>query len=109
MNRHVDNVENSIRWWYPRDILMRTNWLYRIDALRPYDRREMRLFFELASMFLEYCTLFLCWGYSLQTMLKRVSGSFKNNLEKVIRMIFAMTALLWSEGYCHYLTFLKIA
>ena len=36
----IDQHERAVRWWYPRDILRRTNWLYRVDGLRPLDRRE---------------------------------------------------------------------
>ena len=31
-----DDDHVTCRWWYPRAILRRTNWLYRVDAIRPY-------------------------------------------------------------------------
>ena len=47
----IDNVEQGLHSWYPRDILRRTNWLYRVDALRPHDMREMSVLWELTELF----------------------------------------------------------
>ena len=56
---------SPFRDWYPRDILRRTNWLYRIDALRPHDRREMQVLWDLTWLFQEYATQFLLkWNAS---------------------------------------------
>ena len=37
----IDDVEQGLHNWQPRNILRRTNWLYRVDALRPHAIREM--------------------------------------------------------------------
>jgi hypothetical protein len=39
----VSDVEDAIDEWYPRALLRRTNWLYRVDALRPSDVRDMNV------------------------------------------------------------------
>ena len=109
MDNNIGQLQQDIRWWYPRQRLRRTNWLYRIDALRLYDQREITFLNSLGSIFFEYSTIFLSWGYTLQTILQRMSSPAKKSLRDVISMVFSMTSLLWSEGYCHYLTFLEIS
>ena len=42
-NQDVDEIEVNVCQWYPHDLLRRTNWLHRVDALRIHDIREMRL------------------------------------------------------------------
>ena len=37
----VSDFDDAIDQWYPRAVLRRTNWLDRVDALRPGDIREM--------------------------------------------------------------------
>ena len=52
INHHdIDDEDHPFQRWYPRDILARTNWLYRVDALRPHDRREMTVIAELTILF----------------------------------------------------------
>ena len=45
--------EDSLRNWSPRNIISRTNWLYRVYALCNHDIREMNLLWEISSLFLE--------------------------------------------------------
>ena len=41
------NDDRPLRHWFPRDILSLTNWLYRVDTLRPHDIRELSILGEL--------------------------------------------------------------
>ena len=50
----IENIEENLASWYPRDILCRTNWLYRVDDIRPHDIREMCIMWELAELFQGY-------------------------------------------------------
>ena len=55
----IDDVDQGFQSWYPRDILRRTNWLYRVDALCPHDIREMSVLWELTELFWYYATQFI--------------------------------------------------
>ena len=59
VNNLIDNVEESVREWRPRDVLRRTNWLYRVDALRPRDIREMKTLKELVELYQTYAEQFV--------------------------------------------------
>ena len=56
-NPSVNDIESELETRRPRDVSRRTNWLYRVDALRNYDRREMSVIWELTE---------LCRGYNTQ-------------------------------------------
>ena len=47
MNNNAPAPESVFREWFPRDIIRRTNWLYRVDALCIHDIREMNVIAEL--------------------------------------------------------------
>ena len=46
----VSAIENVVDQWHPRDILQRTNLLYRVEALRPRDVREMCVLIHLVRL-----------------------------------------------------------
>ena len=72
--------EQHFRLWLPRDILSRTNWLYRVDALCPHNRRELAYIWELVVIYRAYATQFLLWAYSLTSAARRCTdiGSLIN-------------------------------
>jgi hypothetical protein len=49
----MNEAEEEIRWWYPRQALRNTNWLHRTDALRVRDLRTLRYLWFLAQEFLD--------------------------------------------------------
>lgn len=48
-----DTLERA-REWFSHNIIRRTNWLYRVDALRPHDIREMDVLSKLVYLFRGY-------------------------------------------------------
>ena len=59
-SRRVDEIERALSRWDPRAILRRTNWLYRVDVLRPNDvnyfnmLQDIILFFRFDSTICYY-------------------------------------------------------
>lgn len=105
-----EDIESELESWRPRDILRRTNWLYRVDALRNYDIREMSVLWKLTELYRDYATQFLIWAYAIRSiLLSTVDESTKERLEKTFKMIIQMTEIFWSEGYCYLLDFVSIA
>ena len=99
----IDDVDQAIHSWYPRDILRRTNWLYRVDALRPHDIREMLVLWELTQTFRYYATLFIAWAYSIRSVISHTSDHiYAERLESVVKLIIKIIELFWSEGYCYF-------
>ena len=69
--------------WYPRDILSRTNWQYRTDALRVSDIRDMNVILELVDAFKEYAFHFLIWAHVVVFKLRRtVTESSRKHYKK---------------------------
>ena len=90
----IDDVDQAIQTWYPRDILRRTNWLYRVDALRPHDLREMSVLWELTQTFRYYATLFIAWAYSIRSVISNSSDHiYAERLENVVKLIIKMIEL----------------
>ena len=99
-----------MRQWYPRNILRRTNWLHRIDALRVHDIREMNILLELADIILEHCNQFVLWAHLIQHFIKNATNDLLiEHLKGVFDIIIDILQLLCSEGYCYYLDYMKIA
>ena len=97
----VDDIENAIRSWHPREVLRRTNWLYRVDALRPLDIREMNLLLDLIYLHQMYAQQFVIWGYSLKRIsLQRNQIANPSRLSSLIQLVLKMAQLFLSEGYC---------
>ena len=105
----IEDAERQIRWWYPRQILRRTNWLYRVDSLRIYDTREMGVLWYLSQQYLEFATMFHTWEAVLLSCARSCCERLKEKTEGIARLVHRMSKLLLSEGYCHWLSFLEIA
>ena len=106
----IDNLERSIIQWCPRDMLRRTNWLYRIDALRPRDVREMDTLKELVDLYQTYAEEFIVWDCALKTIcVLRPNLAVSIRLKRVIETIAQFHKYLLCEGYCFYMDYLKIA
>ena len=104
-----NSIQSPFRNWFPRAILRRTNWLYRVDGLRIHDIREMNTLWELTYLFRGYALQFLSWGWTLMTVVN--SDSCEKSvvfLRKLIDYVVKMVELLWCEGYCYFLDFLEI-
>ena len=87
MNERVEEIENNIRWWYPRQILRRTNLLYRVDSLRPLDQREMSLLWWMATELLDKASVFVSYAATLFAISNNaVCNSFKAKVEKVFHL-----------------------
>ena len=84
VNNLIDNVEQSVREWRPRDVLRRTNWLYRVDALRPRDIREMNTLKELVELYQTYAEQFVLWAQALTIFASR---TYSTCLQKTIETI----------------------
>ena len=50
------NHDSSLLPWVPLNILRRTNWLYRVDASRIHDMRDMHNLWEICNLFERYAT-----------------------------------------------------
>ena len=110
MDNSDDEEETTLQNWYPRDVLNRTNWLHRLDALRVHDRRELEILWELVELLHHYSTQFVLWAYSLLTILRNPSENLDApKIRRILDMIVNITNLLWSEGYCYFLDFMEIA
>ena len=97
----VEETENELNNWYPRDVLRRTNWMYRVDALRPHDIREMSSLWELCVIYKDYAIQFLIWAYSLRTIISASTNPiFTEKMEGIVTIIIVMIQMFWSEGYC---------
>ena len=106
----IDDIETAISRWRPRDVLRRTNWLYRIDALRPRDVREMQLLLDLVNLYQDYAEMFMAWGHALKFISERSSHIQSHaRIREIISTIVEISKYLLSEVYCFYLDYLQIA
>ena len=106
-NRDEDDMSSI---WLPRQVQNRTNWLYRMDALRPHDINEMNILWELVCVFKDYAIQYLIWAHILVRKIKESrSGSIRIKTRKVLKLVRSMVQLLWAESYCYFLDFLEIS
>ena len=104
------NHDSSLLQWVPRTILRRTNWLYRVDALRNHDLREMHNIWEICNLFERYATQFIAWAYSIKAFIATSTDNIAiSKFQKIFTIVLKITEMFWSEGYCYYLDFLRIA
>jgi hypothetical protein len=66
----IDNLSNELSEWYPRNIVRRTNWLYRIDTLRNHDIREINLIWKVADLCQFYALDFLIWAQAIKSLIQ---------------------------------------
>ena len=110
VNNLIDDVEQSISQWRPRDVLRRTNWLYRVDALRPRDVREMDTLIQLVDLYQTHAEEFVIWGHALQIIRdRRPDIAVSRQLNRVIETVIEFSKYLYCEGYCFYLDYIQIA
>ena len=96
--------------WLPRDLLRRTNWLYRVDALRIHDMREMYQLWDICNLFERYATMFIAWAYSIKAIMSTSTDNIvTSKLNNIFIIITKLIEMFWSEGYCYFLDFLRIA
>ena len=82
----VDDIERHVNTWYPRNILRRTNWLYRVDALRPHDIQEMDNLWELCELLKDDATQFIIKAYSLHAIINTPTDHvFAGKLEVIVK------------------------
>ena len=106
----VSDIENVVSQWHPRDILRRTNWLYRVDALRPRDVRDMNVLMDLVTLCQTHAQQFVIWGYSLRFASRRPNSNVRSSrYKKISLLVLQMAQLFLSEGYCFFLEYLQIA
>ena len=106
----VFNNDYSQLSWVPRDVLRRTNWLYRVDALRIHDLREMHNLWEICNLFEKYASMFVAWAYSIKAiMFTSTDNILISKLNNIFTILTKIIELFWSEGYCYFLDFLRIA
>ena len=72
----ISDVENQIDRWYLRNILSRTNWLYRVDALRSHDVHEINILRELCQLFQGYAMQLIIWAYSIRAVISGTTDNF---------------------------------
>ena len=101
--------DNNLSLWYPRSTIRRTNWLYRTDALRVSDLREITLAWELFSSHTDYVLHLLMLLHALSMKIQSSVGNIELQMKKTIKWIKMVILFLWSEAYCYFLDFLQIA
>ena len=60
--QQVDEIEETVQTWHPRSVLRRTNWLYRVDVLRPNDILYLNVLWETIELLRDYATHFKLMG-----------------------------------------------
>ena len=89
---------------FPREVLSRTNWLYRVDALRVHDKREMKQLWELTLLLLQYLAGLVSYAAVLIKVMRRGYGvGMMTRLRNTYRDVIKMIELTYSEGYCYFL------
>ena len=111
VSEEANNDESDLgNQWIPRDILRRTNWLYRIDALRNHDIREMQMIWDLTELCEGYATQFIMWSYAIKAFIQNaVDVVIVNKLQSLLTLMIKLIEILWSEGYCYLLDFVSIS
>ena len=104
-SEHFNDDYSQISW-LPRDLLRRTNWLYRVDALRIHDMREMYQLWDICNLFERYATMFIAWAYSIKAIMSTSTDNIViSKLNNVFIIITKLIEMFWSEGYCYFWTF----
>ena len=103
MDNSINEIEDELENWHPRELLSRTSWLYRVDALWPHDRREMSVLWDLAELFRGYATQFITWAYTIRSVIGRTTDThYIQRMEFIIKVITNMVELFWSEDYYYF-------
>lgn len=106
----LNELDGYVRNWLPHNMMNRTNWLHRVDALRVHDIREMNVIWEVAEMCLEHCNQFVLWAYVIQNVILDATDIiYQTHLKTVLDLIIGVLQMLCSEGYCYFLDYMRIA
>ena len=106
----VSDIEDAVDEWLPRAALRRTNWLYRVDALRPRDYRDMSCVYDAINMCQSYAKQCIIWGNVLRFFRNRImTEDMSCRIQKIEQIVIQMAHLFYSEGYCHFIEYLQIA
>jgi hypothetical protein len=101
------------QWWLPRYCLMRTNFRYRNDALRPRDLRNLDILWNRAEMFLHYLLEWVVYAHGIAAILIRAQRRGCEHLIGRLRvhldLVLGISRFLYDEGYCTYLSYLELA
>ena len=87
------SVSDDWNRWLPRRNLRETNWIYRVDALRPHDNREMDLHLRLSQGLL-CCTMkFIVYAFSLKKLISseanaNIKAALRQVLDKVMGLVY---------------------
>ena len=82
---NIDDIESELNSWHPRDIIRRTNQLYRVDTLCNHDMREMQIIWEVAELFEGYATQFIIWAYAIKSVISSTQDNrLSEGLQKVL-------------------------
>ena len=105
----IEDIEQAVWGWRPRAVLRRTNWLYRIDALRSNDVDHLNLLWSNVIVQRETAVQFLIWG-SILTHLKRNGSSrrIKLRCSVLLPIVIGIAQASISEGYCCLLDLIRI-
>ena len=87
--RSIDDIEQAVWGWRPRAVLRRTNWLYRVDALRSNDVDHLNLLWSNVILQRETAMQFLIWGFIL-THLKRNASSREIKLRCTVLLLIVL-------------------
>ena len=99
----VEEVNEILHQWYPRHVLRRTNWMYRLDSLRPRDTCEMSGFLDLAVLLRNYASHLFLWGTSLRSsMMTQPAGPSRDNVQRVFNIVTQLSQMFLCEGYCYF-------
>ena len=100
---------NTVWSWSPRAILRRTNWLYRVDALRSNDVGYLNLLWSNVVILREYVMQFLVWAFILTHLkVNDTSEEIKLRCSNLLPIIIHISQACISEGFCCLLDMIRI-
>ena len=106
---NIDNIENGLNNWYPRNILRHTNWLYHVDALYNHNMRKMQIIWEVTELFESHATQFIiingaldvphCYSAFLKVSCWRRNRLKENSVDRYMRFLwFVWTVTRWPRS-----------
>ena len=108
-NDSNSSYEEDIEW-SPRRRVRDTNWMYRVDALRTRDTREMESYYDLSRQQLMQAMVLLVHVFSIKEFISRVRDVLvQTHLQNLYDRLIQMVHLYHSEAYCNFISYLQIA
>ena len=105
----VDEIEHDVSYWRSPAVLCRTNWIYRIDALRPLDVDHLHLLWDNVVILRKYVLQFLVRGSVLSHLqVFGASDNIKHCCSNLLPIVLHISQACVSEGYCGMLDFMRI-